>query len=374
MKKIIEKLKGKILVITLIFILINIILNYLLYLFNIRFRLWVIALIVVISIIGFIIGMFEQISKIVENKIKAIGLIILALVPLIVLILIFSPFIFITAAFSYKPEHKVTLYGDEYVAVVNSFINVDVDYYNYYGPLLMGTKVKVHGYFGKGGYDPISNPNISNEVEYIFYDNNGKEIKKINEIYIKDKNGEIKKKESYETNYKETIINENDNYILPEDMKTLYEKKFDKTIIKFVKLDDTLNQNILIQINKSTDNGKKYYAITNEPIQVSSEAKYTILNENLMFVSKNNKIMFTNNTTSLYVSNNGGKDFLESKINYKNENVEFITIEKMPYYEKNNLKFKCSVYQINSNKDGYENKEMIFISNDNGLNWNLENN
>lgn len=374
MKRYIEKLKGKILVITLIFILINIILNYLLYLFNIRFRLWVIVLIIVISIIGFIIGMFEHISKIVENKIKAIGLIILVLVPLIVLILIFSPFIFFTAAFSYKPEHKVTLYGNKYVAVVNSFLNVDVDYYNYYGPLFMGTKVKVHGYFGKGGYDPIVNPNIANEVEYIFYDNNGKEIKKINEIYFKDKNGEIKNKESYETNYKETIINENDNYILPEDMETLYEKKFDKTIIKFVKLDDALNQNILVQINKSTDNGKKYYPITNEPIQVSLKAKYTILNENLMFISKNNKIMVNNSFISLYVSNNGGKDFLESKVNYTNENVEFITIEKMPYYEKNALKLKCSVYQFNSNKDEYENKEILFISIDNGLSWNIENN
>lgn len=374
MKRYIEKLKGKILVITLIFILINIILNYLLYLFNIRFRLWVIVLIIVISIIGFIIGMFEHISKIVENKIKAIGLIILVLVPLIVLILIFSPFIFFTAAFSYKPEHKVTLYGNKYVAVVNSFLNVDVDYYNYYGPLFMGTKVKVHGYFGKGGYDPIVNPNIANEVEYIFYDNNGKEIKKINEIYFKDKNGEIKNKESYETNYKETIINENDNYILPEDMETLYEKKFDKTIIKFVKLDDALNQNILVQINKSTDNGKKYYPITNEPIQVSLKANYTILNENLMFISKNNKIMVNNSFISLYVSNNGGKDFLESKVNYTNENVEFITIEKMPYYEKNALKLKCSVYQFNSNKDEYENKEILFISIDNGLSWNIENN
>lgn len=374
MKKSIDKLKGKILVITLIFVLINLILNYLLYLFNIRFRLWVIVLIIAISIIGFIIGMFEQFSKVLENKIKAIGLIILTLVPLIVLILIFSPFIFFTAAFSYKPEHKVTLYGNEYVAVVNSFIKVDVDYYNYYGPLLMGTKVKVHGYFGKGGYDPIVNPNTANEVEYIFYDNNGKEIKKINEIYFRDENGEISKKESYETNYKETTINKNDNYVLPEDMKTLYEKKFDKTIIKFVKLDDALNQNILVQINKSTDNGEKYYPITNEPIQVSLEAKYTILNENLMFISKNNKIMVNNSSISLYVSNNGGKDFLGSKVNYTNENVEFITIEKMPYYEKNALKLKCSVYQFNSNKDEYENKEILFISNDNGLSWNIENN
>ena len=43
----------------------------------------------------------------------------------------------------------------------------------------------------------------------------------------------------------------------------------------------------------------------------------------------NNKIMVNNSSISLYVSNNGGKDFLESKVNYTNENAKFITIEKM---------------------------------------------
>lgn len=137
MKKIIDKLKGKILISALIFIVFNIIFNYLLYLLNIRFRLWVIILIFIISIVGFIIGMFEQFSKAVGNIYKAVGLFFLALIPLIVLVLIFSPIIFITAAFSYKPEHRVTLYGKEYVAVVSSFLKVDVDYYDYYGPFLV---------------------------------------------------------------------------------------------------------------------------------------------------------------------------------------------------------------------------------------------
>ena len=48
-----------------------------------------------------------------------------------------------------------------------------------------------------------------------------------------------------------------------------------------------------------------------------------------------------------------------------------ITHLSLPHQASSN---DLSVYQINSNKDGYENKEMIFISNDNGLNWNLENN
>lgn len=372
MKKIIDKLKGKILISALIFIVFNIIFNYLLYLLNIRFRLWVIILIFIISIVGFIIGMFEQFSKAVGNIYKVVGLFFLALIPLIVLVLIFSPIIFITAAFSYKPEHRVTLYGKEYVAVVSSFLKVDVDYYDYYGPFLMGTKVKVHGYFGKGGYDPITNPETPIEAEYVFYDKNGKEEKKIKEFYIKDKNGKITNKTSYEDNYLESSINENDNYLLPEDMQTLYEKKLDKTIYRFSKLDDVLGQNILVQVNKSKDNGKKYYTITNEPIQVSQDAKYVILNEDLMFASKNDKIMLSENAISLYVSNDGGRSFKNSKVNYKDENADYITIEKMPYFENSILKIKCSVYQLNSSKDNYEDKELIFVSYDNGENWNLQ--
>ena len=71
-------------------------------------------------------------------------------------------------------------------------------------------------------------------------------------------------------------------------------------------------------------------------------------------------------------------DFIFSKeddnlaVNYKNENADYITIEKMPYFENSILKIKCSVYQLNSSKDNYEDKELIFVSYDNGENWNLQ--
>ena len=269
--------------------------------------------------------------------------------------------------------HLATLKKEDLDELVGTILEVNLqDYYDYYGPFLMGTKVKVHGYFGKGGYDPITNPETPIEAEYVFYDKNGKEEKKIKEFYIKDKNGKITNKTSYEDNYLESSKNENDNYLLPEDMQTLYEKKLDKTIYRFSKLDDVLGQNILVQVNKSKDNGKKYYTITNEPIQVSQDAKYVILNEDLMFASKNDKIMLSENAISLYVSNDGGRSFKNSKVNYKNENADYITIEKMPYFENSILKIKCSVYQLNSSKDNYEDKELIFVSYDNGENWNLQ--
>ena len=35
-----------------------------------------------------------------------------------------------------------------------------------------------------------------------------------------------------------------------------------------------------------------------------------------------------------------------SKITYENPGVEILTIEDVPYYEKNILKLHCSIYQI----------------------------
>lgn len=44
----------------------------------------------------------------------------------------------------------------------------------------------------------------------------------------------------------------------------------------------------------------------------------------------------------------------------------------MPYYEGNILKFECSVYDLNSNRDGYEIKNIIFVSEDLGNTWKVE--
>lgn len=85
-------------------------------------------------------------------------------------------------------------------------------------------------------------------------------------------------------------------------------------------------------------------------------------------------IYLDNKEGALYVTNDGGKTFMSAKFNYINENVEYISIESLPYREEKLLKIKCSVYCINSHKDGYETKELIFTSDDEGQNWNLERN
>lgn len=367
LKKIFKQIKNHIFISDLIFIGINIFLNFILYLFNIRFRLWVIIFIILISILGLVIGIL-QLIYLSKNKKLAILFSLLDIIPLLILIFIFMPIISFVALFSYKPEHVTTLENNKYVAVVSSFLHVDVDYYDYYGFLLMGTKVKIHGYFGKGGYDPFNSPNLPSRIEYTYYDNKGKVKEKI----IRDKDGNIIDDQNYEDNTDKST--NNNDYLLPEDEKVLYEKKFGQTILRFGKTDDVLGQNMLVNVLRSKDNGKNFYYVSDEVIKVSDEAKFIFLNELLGFAINNGKIYLDNRTTGMYVTNDSGKTFASAVFNYQNENVEYISIKNLPYYEDNNLKIKCSVYQINTKKDQYEDKELIFISDDNGLTWNLDNN
>lgn len=375
MRKMFNKIKKNILICDLIFVGINILINFILYLMNLRFRLWVIILIILISIIGFVVGIFQQIYLYSDNKKRTIVLSLLGAIPIIILISISIPIVGFIAIFSYKPEHTTILDNKKYVAVVSSFLKVDVDYYDYYGFLLMGTRVKVHGYFGKGGYDPFINPNVSDGVEYTYYDDNGKVKSKRTETFIKDKDGNIIDKNNYNIDIdKNNDFDDSDDYVLPENEEVLYERKFNKTILRFGKVDNYLGQNMLVHVLRSKDNGKNFYVVSDDVIQVSNEAKFVFLNENLGFAISTGKIYLDNSKVGLYTTNDSGKTFISAKFNYTNNNVEYISIENVPYYDNNILKIKCSVYQVNSNKDGYENKELVFISNDNGLNWNLENN
>ncbi len=375
MKKMFNRIKNNIFIYDILFIITNILINFTLYLMNIRFRIWMIILIIIISIIGFIIGIFQQLYISSNNKIKVVIFSLLGTIPIIILISVFMPFISFVAIFSYRPEHITTLDNKKYVAVVSSFLHVDVDYYDYYNFLLMGTKIKVHGDFGKGGYDPFENPNIPESVEYTYYDNNEKIKSKRKELFIKDKDGNIINKYNYDINIDNSNdFKENNNYLLPENEEVLYEKKFDNTILRFGKVDNVLGQNMLVNVIRSKDNGENFYVVSDDVIQVSNEAKFVFLNENLGFAINTGEIFLDNRKTGLYVTNDSGKTFTSANFKYTNENVEYISIEEVPYYENNILKIKCSVYQINSNKNGYENKELLFTSNDNGLTWILENN
>ena len=371
MKRRLNQIKENILIYDFIFIGVNLILSFILYLMNIRFRTWMIIVISFVSVVGFVVGILQQIYKSTESKKVIITISILSFIFMATLIFVSFPFIKIGLLFSYRPEHTVVLDGKKYVAVVRSFLHVDVDYYDYYGPLLMGTKVRVHGDFGEGDFDPFEHPNSADQVEYTYYDKDGKIRAKRMEIFIKDKDGKIIDRIKNDISGDDKF-NENENYILPEDGEVLYEKKFDQTILRFSKIDNVSGQNMLVHVIKSKDDGESFYVVSEDPIQVSNEAKFVFLSKTLGFAVSTENIDLNNNNQGLMVTNDGGKTFTSANVEYENPDVDYITIEKIPYYEKDSLKMKCSVYQLNSNRDGYEDKEITFISNDNGLHWQLE--
>ena len=113
--------RQNILVIDIIFIVIFIFFVFLFQLFNIRFRTWFLIVLIVISILGFVVGLIQQFWKVVTNKklfvlVSFLIILFLGLVS-IPLFQLLSLGIF----FSYRPEHYVVLDDKHYFAVVGGF-------------------------------------------------------------------------------------------------------------------------------------------------------------------------------------------------------------------------------------------------------------
>lgn len=57
--------------------------------------------------------------------------------------------------FSHSPEYVVERDGQKMLAVVNSFLDVNVDYHMYKNAFFMGKDLCISEYYGSGGYDPF---------------------------------------------------------------------------------------------------------------------------------------------------------------------------------------------------------------------------
>lgn len=172
------------------------------------------------------------------------------------------------------------------------------------------------------------------------------------------------------------ILFNKDKEIKYNDENTLYFTKINNTILRFERYDYSLGQNQIVGVEKSIDNGKLFEKQTDEPIIVSMEPKFVFLNENLGFAISKPNLSKSNDFAGVKVTQDGGKTFTRSTINYftanSNPNIEILTITDVPYIDGNVLKFPCSIYQIKTDNSGYEDVKLVFISTDNGLSWNIE--
>lgn len=368
MKNWFNKIKINIFKWHLLFMIMFILIQFVLYLFDIRFRLWVIFFFVLLNFIVLVLGVIQRIC-IKKSIFNYLGV---EIIFLGCLYIVLNPFISVTSLLSLRREYSTSLFDQRYVAVVDNSSYTDVYYYEDYGSFLMGTKVKVYGYFGKEKFDPFVQVSLLEQADYFYYDSKGKVFLKRHVNFIKDERGRITMDYDDTIYEKEEEYNDNDLYLLPEEEEVLYEKEFGDVILRFAIVDYVLGQNRLVHVLRSEDGGKNFYSVTEESIQVNQVAKFAFLDENLGFATVDNQILLDSSKAALYVTQNGGKTFLEAHFNYDNDHVSFISIDKMPYYDHDTLKIDCSVYQMDMDGVGYENKELIFISDDNGLTWNLK--
>ena len=91
MKKVMNKIKINIYFWTVLFVLVSIIVQFVLYLFDIRFRLVVIFVILIGTFLGFALGILQQIFSSFDKKmilLKSVG----ALILWVILFVLFMPF------------------------------------------------------------------------------------------------------------------------------------------------------------------------------------------------------------------------------------------------------------------------------------------
>ena len=153
MKKLLNKIRKNILAFTfvtlLVFILVTLLLNLV---FSATFRIWVYQVMAILFLVGLILGLV-QIIKNNTSKIQKVVIIIVIVFIVLILCLIGPLLAFFAAAILGKPEHVIYKDNKKYVAEVNSFLQVNVYYYDYINPFLRGNEIKIHENYGKGGYD-----------------------------------------------------------------------------------------------------------------------------------------------------------------------------------------------------------------------------
>lgn len=138
--------------------------------------------------------------------------------------------------------------------------------------------------------------------------------------------------------------------------------------------DYALGRKMLIKVIASTDGGKNFYNVSKEQIQVGIDgSKYTFLTPKVGFICSGGIVSFDDaGIGNFKVTIDGGKTFTEAKIKYTPN--DRVSVDTMPYYEKDELLMKCVTKVWNPKTEIREDKELIFTSVDDGLNWVLKSN
>lgn len=118
---------------------------------------FVFASIFTILVFSILIQIIIFLYKIMHKSNDKTSTRILCKIGILLIVLSIGSYIFIgfvLYAFT-DPEHIVEKNGKKMVAIVNSFLQVRVGYYDYINPFVRDNKLRIYEDYGNGGYDPF---------------------------------------------------------------------------------------------------------------------------------------------------------------------------------------------------------------------------
>ena len=352
MKEIINKAKSNILLATGAYAVAFAVSKIFLKILELEYMQYVYKFSLFVIIIGVIVGLIQIAYKSQSKIVKvSIGL---SMTAIVVLCTIFAQIILLLYVAYFPPEHVVEKENGKMVGYVYGFLRTRVDYYEYINFFLRGENIEFSEDYGKGGFDPIENPNIHAAQGYTYYDKNGKAI---NHEYIEQtteqepKQEEQKEEEQRPFNYEdgyEIFFNEKEGCRID-----VVDWAMGKEAIKVYTTNDGENWNSQLE----TDD---------EIMWVHYNSKFLFINTKIGFIYDPGRDGDSEDYSTLQVTTNGGKNYQNCNIIHPTNIAEKnLLIKDLPIYEEGIL--KLTIYTLNHSKEPkrtyYE-----FISND-GIEW-----
>ena len=177
-------------------------------------------------------------------------------------------------------------------------------------------------------------------------------------------------RENGKTNINGEYENQSIGYEDKSDVTTnsdiLYEKKLNEnTIIRVKNLGAILAQRSVIDIEKSTDNGKTYIGQTEEGITIHNGAEFIFIDENIGFINDPG-LAGSGENRGFLVTTDGGKTFSEANIIHPLSIEEKnLLVKGVPYIKDGKL--NVQIYTLNHSK--YPERTYYEFTSNNGLTW-----
>ena len=121
-----------------------------------------------------IIFLFHRVRRQEKPAIRILAVVGIAVI--IVMVTIASLNVFIRSVFGHRPEHVIEKNGQIMLARVDSFLQVEVRYYDHVNLLVRGSWTRIHEDYGNGGYDPFTLDEMPEVRRYMYFDKNGEVI------------------------------------------------------------------------------------------------------------------------------------------------------------------------------------------------------